>query len=80
MKQVFENLNSNVLGIVTEKYDKDAYLEGGDFYVAKKNYFQARHTYQSIVDNYDGQDLVKLAREKIAEVEALEAAENTKNE
>ena len=37
MKQVFDNLNSNVLGIVTEKYDKDAYLEGGDFYVAKKD-------------------------------------------
>ena len=37
MKQVFENLNSNLLGIVTEKYDKDAYLEGGDYFVAKKD-------------------------------------------
>lgn len=47
----------------------------GDFYVAKKNYFQARHTYQSIVDNYDGEDLRKVAQEKI---DALDALENGK--
>ncbi len=44
----------------------------GDLYKAKGNYFQARHTYQSIVDNYAGEDLVKLAKQKIAEVDALE--------
>ena len=44
----------------------------GDLYKAKGNYFQARHTYQSIVDNYGGEDLVKLAQQKIAEVDALE--------
>ena len=44
----------------------------GDLYKAKGNYFQARHTYQSIVDNYGGADLVKMAKEKIAEVDALD--------
>ncbi len=44
----------------------------GDLYKAKGNYFQARHTYQSIVDNYGGEDLVKLAQQKIAEVDALD--------
>jgi tetratricopeptide (TPR) repeat protein len=44
----------------------------GDLYKARGNYFQARHTYQSIVDNYAGEDLVKLAKEKIAEIDALE--------
>ena len=44
----------------------------GDLYRAKGNYFQARHTYQSIVDNYAGEDLVKLAKQKIAEVDALD--------
>ena len=44
----------------------------GDLYKAKGNYFQARHTYQSIVDNYGGEDLVKLAQQKIAEIDALE--------
>lgn len=48
----------------------------GDFYKEKGNYFQARHTYQSIVDNYDGEELVKLAKSKIAEVDALD----TKND
>ncbi len=44
----------------------------GDLYKAKGNYFQARHTYQSIVDNYSGEDLVKLAKEKIAEIDVLD--------
>ncbi len=44
----------------------------GDLYKAKGNYFQARHTYQSIVDNYAGDDLVKLAKQKIAEIDALD--------
>lgn len=44
----------------------------GDLYKARKNYFQARHTYQSIIDNYDGDDLVKLAQEKIKELDTLE--------
>ncbi|MBQ7550521.1 MAG: hypothetical protein IJT04_03205, partial [Bacteroidales bacterium] len=46
----------------------------GDFYVAKKNYFQARHTYQSIVDNYDGDDLREVARQKIAQIDEIENA------
>ena len=37
MKTVFENLKSNLLGVLTEEYDKNAFLEGGDFYVAKKD-------------------------------------------
>ena len=44
----------------------------GDLYKARGNYFQARHTYQSIVDNYGGADLVNLAKQKIAEVDALD--------
>ena len=37
MKQVFENLNATVLGILSKKYDKNAFLEGGDFFVAKQD-------------------------------------------
>lgn len=48
----------------------------GDFYKAKGNYFQARHTYQSIVDNYDGDDLVQMAQRKIAEIDTLENSNN----
>lgn len=49
----------------------------GDLYKVKGNYFQARHTYQSIVDNYDGEDLIEMAREKIAALDALEAEQST---
>ena len=37
MKQVFDNINATVLGIVTEEYNENAYLEGGDFFVTKNN-------------------------------------------
>jgi len=37
-----------------------------DVYVKKGNNFQARQTLQSIIDNYEGQDLVEIAREKLA--------------
>lgn len=36
-----------------------------DVYVEKGNIFQARQTLQSIIDNYEGQDLVNIAREKL---------------
>ena len=37
MEQVFTNLNSDLLGILTEKYDKNAYLEGGDYFILKND-------------------------------------------
>ena len=38
MKQVFENLNSNILGILSKEYDENAFLEGGDFFVVKNDF------------------------------------------
>jgi hypothetical protein len=38
----------------------------------KDNYFQARHTYQSIVNNYEGVDLKEVAKKKIAELDTIE--------
>jgi len=37
-----------------------------DVYVKKGNTFQAKQTLQSIIDNYEGQDLVIVAKEKLA--------------
>lgn len=48
----------------------------GDWYAAKGNYFQAKYTYQSIVDNFEG-ELKDIALRKVQEVTALE---NTKNQ
>ena len=37
MKQVFENLRIKILGKVSKDYDENAFLEGGDFFVAKQD-------------------------------------------
>ena len=37
MKQVFENLNVKILGTVSKQYNENAFLEGGDFFVAKQD-------------------------------------------
>lgn len=39
-----------------------------DVYVKKGNTFQAKQTLQSIIDNYEGKDLVAIAREKLAAI------------
>ena len=37
MEQVFKNLNFKVIGNNLEEYDKDAFLEGGDYFVVNKD-------------------------------------------
>lgn len=79
-----KNLNeceSRIKSILSSNYSSDywfarTFILYGDLYKEKGNYFQARHTYQSIVDNYDGDDLVQMALEKIAEVDKLENKNN----
>lgn len=44
----------------------------GDLYMAKGNLFQARHTYQSIVDSYEGEDLRNKAQEKVYRIDEIE--------
>ena len=69
---------AQIKAILASNYSSDywyarTFILYGDLYKEKGNYFQARHTYQSIVDNYDGDDLVQMARARIAEVNALES-------
>jgi hypothetical protein len=55
----------------------------GDNFVAVQDYFNAKHSLQSIVDNYDGTskaELVKMAQDKIDEILVLEAAEKNQFE
>ena len=59
-KKVFDILTS----ISHDYWLAKSYILLGDIYLAKGNSFQAKHTYLSIVENYDGEDLRKIAQEK----------------
>ena len=73
-----QSCETQIKAILASNYSSEywyarTFILYGDLYKEKGNYFQARHTYQSIVDNYDGAELVQMARERIAAVDALEA-------
>ena len=57
------------------KYDywvAKSFIALADVYVAKENYFQAKETLRSVIDNYKGSDLKQDAQAKLAEVERKE--------
>ncbi len=49
-----------------------SFIAIADVYVAKENFFQAKETLRSVIDNYKGDDLKQEARAKLAELERLE--------
>ena len=64
------------------KYDywvAKSFIALADVYVAKENYFQAKETLRSVIDNYKGNDLKQEARDKLAEVERKEPKVSNSN-
>ena len=64
------------------KYDywvAKSFIALADVYVAKENYFQAKETLRSVIDNYKGSDLKQEARAKLAEVERKEPKVGSSN-
>ena len=64
------------------KYDywvAKSFIALADVYVAKENYFQAKETLRSVIDNYKGSDLKQEARAKLAEVERMEPKVGSSN-
>ncbi|MFA6262013.1 MAG: tetratricopeptide repeat protein [Bacteroidia bacterium] len=49
-----------------------AYLLLADTYIAEKDYFQAKATLESLIENYEGEDLRVVAREKLTYIIAVE--------
>jgi TolA-binding protein len=47
------------------------YILLADIYAANENVFQARETLKSIIDNYSGEDLKTVAREKLEALDKL---------
>ena len=56
-----------------------SFIALADVYVAKENYFQAKETLRSVIDNYKGGDLKQEARAKLAEVERKEPKVGSSN-
>lgn len=59
---------------VNDYYLAKTYLLWADIYYQKGNVLQAKQTLQSIVDNYEGEDLKELARQKLEMISQKEAA------
>lgn len=79
----YDECEKQITDMLAGKYSSGAeywfasvFILYGDLYAAKENYFQARHTYQSIVDNYEGDDLREIAREKVAKIDEIEKKNN----
>lgn len=88
MNGKFEQAENRIFEI-SEKYAGQNYWLAksfillGDVYIKTGNLFQARQTLQSIIDNYDGKELVEEAKAKqkqIAELEKKQEAEKLEQE
>jgi TolA-binding protein len=68
-KLIFEMINSLPS---YEYWIAKAFILLADNYVATGSFYQAKHTLRSVIDNYEGADLVMEAQRKMAEIEELE--------
>ncbi|MDA7794520.1 tetratricopeptide repeat protein [Flavobacteriales bacterium] len=75
----FDSCESKIYEL-SENYFSDYFIAKSfillsDIYFVKGNYFQSKATLQSIVDNYQGEELLNICKQKISEIEALESQE-----
>jgi thioredoxin-like negative regulator of GroEL len=68
-KQIFE-LSDNYSSY--EFWVAKGFILLADVYLAEKDAFQAKATLQSLMDNYDGEDIKIIAREKLQQIIAEE--------
>jgi tetratricopeptide (TPR) repeat protein len=71
-KKIFEVLTN----ISHDYWLAKSYILLGDIYLEKGNSFQAKHTYQSIIENYDGEELKQIASDKYNKIIEKENAIN----
>jgi hypothetical protein len=63
--------------IIVQLLDRQSYLLISDIFESQGDYFQAKSTLQSIIDNYKGADeIVSLAKEKLTTVTAKESSQS----
>jgi tetratricopeptide (TPR) repeat protein len=57
-----------------------SFILWADIYYARGNNLQAKQTLQSIIDNYDGEELLAVARQKLAAIIASEQTKTTEEQ
>lgn len=74
--------SENQIYDLVKKYPSAEYWKARSFILLadilskQGNYFQAKHTLQSIIDNYPDEEIVNIAREKLMKIEQLENQSN----
>ena len=76
----YKEAETLIFALVNDYSDYDYWVAKGfillgDVYTQTGNLFQAKQTFQSIIDNYDGKDLTDIAKEKRDEIIIREQAE-----
>ena len=76
IEEDFQAVEAGVFELAESYFDDyfiaKAFILLSDVYVKQENYFQAKATLQSIIDNYQGEDLIELSFSKFKDIEAIE--------
>lgn len=84
LQQKYQQAEKMIEGIVADASSDYwlaySFILWADIYYGRGNNLQAKQTLQSIIDNYDGDDLVSVARQKLAAIIASEQPMPTGND
>ncbi|MBL6962868.1 MAG: tetratricopeptide repeat protein [Bacteroidetes bacterium] len=87
LKENYDEALTSILELKDDFSNNDYYVAKGfillaDVFVKMGDFFQAKSTLQSIIDNFPGEEINQLARQKLEEVIALEQSmeQNNKDE
>ena len=84
LQQKYQQAEKIIEGIVADASSDYwlaySFILWADIYYGRGNNLQAKQTLQSIIDNYDGDDLVSVARQKLAAIVASEQPEQPAEE
>ena len=81
----YKNAEKHILKLTNDYASYDywvakAFILLSDVYLKTGNTFQAKQTLQSIIENYDGEDLRKIAIDKLAQLEQADKGKATGNQ
>ncbi len=84
MKKDYKNCQKTIFELndkfgAFEQWVVKGFVLLADTYTAQQDYFQAKATLQSILENYEGADIVNACKIKLAEIEVLEKTQKSES-